>query len=85
MDVPLNTYKSLLLRGTRQLREILGPRLAGSAAADDMPVAQEVASVPLEPTSCTGRDNGRNPVLASRPPSRVPVDREPVEIAAEPD
>jgi len=30
MDVPLNTYKSLLLRGTRQLREALGPWLAAS-------------------------------------------------------
>jgi RNA polymerase sigma-70 factor (ECF subfamily) len=28
MDVPLNTYKSHLLRGTRLLRETLGPRLA---------------------------------------------------------
>jgi RNA polymerase sigma-70 factor (ECF subfamily) len=28
MDVPLNTYKSLLLRGTRQLRERLGARLS---------------------------------------------------------
>ncbi len=28
MDVPLNTYKSLLLRGTRQLRDALGPWLA---------------------------------------------------------
>jgi RNA polymerase sigma-70 factor, ECF subfamily len=32
MDVPLNTYKSLLLRGTRQLREALGPWLAASEA-----------------------------------------------------
>ena len=31
MDVPLNTYKSLLLRGTRRLREVLGPRLAPPA------------------------------------------------------
>lgn len=43
MDVPLNTYKSHLLRGTRQLREALGPRLAvgegGTAAARGAPVA----------------------------------------------
>jgi RNA polymerase sigma-70 factor, ECF subfamily len=32
MDVPLNTYKSLLLRGTRQLRDALGPWLAASEA-----------------------------------------------------
>lgn len=31
LDVPLNTYKSLLLRGTRRLREALGPRLAPPA------------------------------------------------------
>ena len=35
MDVPLNTYKSLLLRGTRQLREVLGPRLAPPATGSD--------------------------------------------------
>ena len=29
MDVPLNTFKSLLLRGTRQLRETLAARLEG--------------------------------------------------------
>jgi RNA polymerase sigma-70 factor, ECF subfamily len=32
LDIPLNTYKSHLLRGTRQLRDTLGPRLAEVAA-----------------------------------------------------
>ncbi len=35
MDVPLNTYKSLLLRGTRQLRDALGPWLAAGGHDGD--------------------------------------------------
>jgi RNA polymerase sigma-70 factor (ECF subfamily) len=45
MDVPLNTYKSHLLRGTRQLRELLGSRLTvgeGAAAEPSSAVANQV-------------------------------------------
>lgn len=34
MDIPLNTYKSHLLRGTRALREVLGGLAPASTAAD---------------------------------------------------
>jgi RNA polymerase sigma-70 factor (ECF subfamily) len=39
MDVPLNTYKSHLLRGTRLLREALADRLAPREAMPVMPAA----------------------------------------------
>ncbi len=83
MDVPLNTYKSLLLRGTRQLRETLGPRVVGPQAGDGVPAEDAAITVPLEPTSSAGRDDGRNSALIARPPLRAPIDREPVEMAAE--
>lgn len=35
MDVPLNTFKSHLLRGTRMLREALGPRLTPPGTSDE--------------------------------------------------
>jgi len=104
MDVPLNTYKSLLLRGTRQLREILGPRLSGSPVAGGGPVAgvaeeAELAEAPtpeagvavpvqpaqVEPAAAVGRGNGSKPIPAGHPLRMVSVDRERVEIAAEPD
>jgi RNA polymerase sigma-70 factor (ECF subfamily) len=66
MDVPLNTYKSHLLRGTRQLRETLGSRLsveegpAGTVAADtaaaDTAVADTPAAAGVPVTAPTGRE-----------------------------
>ena len=45
MDVPLNTYKSHLLRGTRALRETLGALEPGTAGAGDAAVDVAGASV----------------------------------------
>jgi RNA polymerase sigma-70 factor, ECF subfamily len=92
MDVPLNTYKSLLLRGTRQLREILAPRLAGPSDARGAPGTGRgvpdlgaATAVLVEPSTTAGHGNGRNPAAAGQAPRRVPVDREPVEIVADPE
>ena len=60
MDVPLNTYKSHLLRGTRQLRETLGSRLSveegprGAAAADTP--ATETPAAGAAVAASTGRE-----------------------------
>jgi RNA polymerase sigma-70 factor (ECF subfamily) len=83
MDVPLNTYKSLLLRGTRQLRDILGPRLAGPRVEDGVPTEEAATTPSVEPATRAGRDNGTNPTLSAYQLRRVPVDRDPVEIAAD--
>jgi len=59
MDIPLNTYKSHLLRGTRALRETLGPRLEARA------MASWPASGPPAPRDATPRPA---PSLAERRP-----------------
>ena len=56
MDVPLNTYKSHLLRGTRQLRESLGSRLGmgmEAGAATEGPSAPAAPSAPGAPAAPT--------------------------------
>jgi RNA polymerase sigma-70 factor (ECF subfamily) len=54
LDLPLNTYKSHLLRGTRQLREALAGQLEPSGP-----------SVPLRPSDVAATDpNGRHPAGA---------------------
>ena len=73
MDVPLNTYKSHLLRGTRLLRETLGPRLAvgegsGRPAGDATPAAaatpaKEAGGANADPDEATeaARPTGPDP------------------------
>jgi RNA polymerase sigma factor (sigma-70 family) len=88
MDVPLNTFKSLLLRGTRQLRETLAPRLAeapaasspGALAVPDAVVSSVAAAVPIvgDPR-VPRRSNGQGPLPLPDAP------REVMEIAAKPE
>lgn len=47
MDVPLNTFKSHLLRGTRLLREVLGPRLTPPRITRDGVEAARREAAPL--------------------------------------
>ena len=57
MDVPLNTYKSHLLRGTRLLRETLGPRLAigeGSGSPADAARLADAAKLADAATPAAG-------------------------------
>ncbi len=80
MDVPLNTYKSLLLRATRQLREILGPRLAEARATDRIAASREPSrspAVPIEPPPTThAGGNGMGPMRA--PPASLAGPRRPL-------
>jgi RNA polymerase sigma-70 factor (ECF subfamily) len=56
LDVPLNTFKSQLLRGTKLLRDALVDRLEPAPAAD---VATAPSSIQVEPVGTGG--NGRRP------------------------
>ncbi|MBI3749844.1 MAG: RNA polymerase sigma factor [Chloroflexi bacterium] len=69
MDVPLNTFKSHLLRGTRMLREALADRLEPPEAAVS---ARSTAPMPADPLGL-GSGNGRRPselVVGSEQPVR---------------
>ncbi|HEY6012477.1 MAG TPA: RNA polymerase sigma factor [Candidatus Limnocylindrales bacterium] len=69
MDVPLNTFKSHLLRGTRMLREALAGRLEPPAGATK---PRNGANVPADVHSL-GSGNGRRPgelVVESEQPVR---------------
>ena len=83
LEVGLNTYKSHLLRGTRLLREALGPHLAqapaelppieATASALNVPVVASV-SLATEPAS----DAGAMPISASTPATPSTPIAEPV-------
>jgi len=66
MDVPLNTFKSHLLRGTRMLREALGPRLTPPGASDepDLRPAEPVGLPFRQPTLAAGGVGLRSGALA---------------------
>ena len=72
MDVPLNTYKSLLLRGTRQLRERLAPRLGppGGDASIVVQVADDGHAVGLASLDPAG--DGHDPATRVPPPRGAP-------------
>ena len=81
LEVGLNTYKSHLLRGTRLLREALGPHLAQAPAelpaieatassALNVPV---VASVSLATDPASASDAGAMPIAASTVAGGGPV------------
>lgn len=69
MDVPLNTYKSLLLRGTRQLRERLSPRLGPSGGEARIPVRVAGPGSAGDVTAQDGAGDGHDPA-AHIPPAR---------------
>jgi len=68
LDVPLNTFKSHLLRGTRMLREALGPRLAPPSMPEgrEAPMGEATSPLPFrQPALAAGTVAlGRQGVLA---------------------
>ncbi|MGC8635333.1 MAG: RNA polymerase sigma factor [Candidatus Limnocylindrales bacterium] len=71
MDVPLNTYKSHLLRGTRQLRDVLLPLLSG-------PGGEPTGPTDTTDAGGTGRSDGGRPADRSIGQAIPVVDRIPV-------
>jgi len=69
MDVPLNTYKSHLLRGTRRLREALADRLRHareSPTTVTVPADERSARSSFSPTVAARLDGPAEPALAPR-------------------
>jgi RNA polymerase sigma-70 factor, ECF subfamily len=67
MDIPLNTYKSHLLRGTRSLRDALGPSLA----ALDTPPAGTAAALDAQAAPPDTQPTG-TPAALDAPPTGTP-------------
>ena len=79
LDVPLNTFKSQLLRGTRMLREELAGRLDGPGRPIVMPRGTEHSTRAIDPSG-NGLASGAEPEflvgtdsdrMAMRPPARL--------------